>query len=59
MARHAATASSSARLWGEIEFAIRGFRKFFATPTSVEAGLETLEHEQARIRLTGRHWLAG
>ena len=56
MSRPIVIRSAPTRFWEEVGQAFRGFGILFATPTS---GLEALERENARIRLTSRHWLVG
>ena len=56
---HTATATGHTSFWGNVETALRGFGQLFSTRGTVDSGLEALEREHARIRLTSRHWLMG
>ena len=59
MSRPVVVRGAPARFWEEVGHAFRGFGNLFAPSAPVESGLEALERERDRIRLTSRHWLAG
>ena len=59
MNRHTATHSAPASLWGDIETAVRGLGKLFSARPAAVTGLDEMEREQSRIRLSSRHWLMG
>ncbi len=58
MTRRAATIQTPATLWNDIEATVRGFGKFFTSPAA-DGGFDAIERENARIRLSSRHWLMG
>lgn len=58
MSRLAATIASPASFFDGVSATLRGIGKLFGTEPG-SSGLDALEREHARIRLTSRHWLVG
>lgn len=58
MSRHAATVSAPARVWDDIETAVRELSRLF-TSSSSEVVLSDIAREHHRIAQSSRHWLMG
>lgn len=58
MSRLAATVTSPASFADGVSATLRGIGKLFVSEPG-NSGLEALEREHDRIRLTSRHWLVG
>ena len=60
MTRHAGTITTApASIWGGLATTVRTLGTLIAAPAAGQSGVEALEREHARIRLTSRHWLMG
>lgn len=58
MSRLTVTAVPS-HFWNDVGATLRGLGNLFTSSGSPQSGLEALEREHARIRLSSRHWLVG
>jgi hypothetical protein len=60
MTRLAVTAATTPlSIWGGFTSTVRNLGTYFAARSGTMSGIEALEQEHARIRLTSRHWLMG
>lgn len=57
MTRLAATLASPSALWVGVTGTIRRMSSLVSFGSADFAGLETVERDAARIRLSSRHWL--
>lgn len=60
MTRLAATAAAApASIWGGLATTVRTLGTLLTRPAAGQTGLDALEREHSRIRLSSRHWLMG
>ncbi len=59
MSRQIVAPAPSATVWTSLESAVRLTLRSLSAPSAAPSTFEELEGEQARIRRTSRHWLAG
>jgi len=57
MTRLTAPLAAPASLWEGLSAPFRGLSKLVSAGRAEVSGLDALEREHARIRLTSRHWL--